>query len=75
MAINYKEIKRGDQIYWWRVFGHRGGRTYEMREQDTPQERGRKIVRRNVGFWVIDESNLLNQLLGALNDESWVQIT
>ena len=69
MATTYKELKRGGRLYWWRIIGHRGGRTYEVSEPMETPGRGRAIVRRNIGFWVVDEQKLLNELVGSLNAE------
>jgi hypothetical protein len=61
----YNEIERGGQVYWWRVYGHRGGRTYEV---GYPAEagKGRAVIRRNINFWAIDEKKLLDELIGQL---------
>ena len=68
MATSYKIIKGVDgKEYWWRVYGHRGGRTYEVGE---PQEvgKGRAVIRRNVASWHIDdEQALLRELITNLN--------
>ena len=61
MATTYHEMKYKDRTLWWRVIGHRGGRTYEVSE---PAEgiHGRAVVRRNIGWWIIDEQKLLREL-------------
>lgn len=67
MAIKYNEMKHTNgRTLWWRVIGHRGGRTYEVSE---PAEagKGRAVVRRNVRFWVIDDEwKLLRELASKI---------
>lgn len=53
------------KILWWRCYGHRGGKTYEVGES-AGIGRGRKIIRRNIGHSIVDESKLLKELAGAI---------
>jgi len=68
--ITYNEIKHPitGKLYWWRVIGHRGGRSYEVSE---PQEsaKGRKVLRRNVSWWVVDEKPLIYDMIKSLEHD------
>ena len=63
--MKYTIVKHNGRDYWLRIIGHRGGRTYEIGE---PAEigKGRKIIRRNVGFWVGDEKEVIIGLINKL---------
>lgn len=65
MAITYNELKKNGKVYWWRVYGHRGGRTYEVRE---PAEVGKgwATIRKNISWWVVDEKKLLHEMVNCL---------
>ena len=69
-TITYNTIKGTDgKEYWWRVYGHRGGRTYEVGE---PQEvgKGRAVIKRNISWWhIYNEQALLRELINNLNEK------
>lgn len=62
----YNEMTHEGRRLLWRAYGHRGGKTYEVCE---PFEagKGQKTIRRNIGFWVVDEFSLLKELANNLD--------
>lgn len=65
MTKTYNEMTYKGKKLWWRRIGHRGGVSYEVGE---PAEagKGRKIIRRNVGYWAVNEFSLLKELAQEL---------
>lgn len=65
---SYNEITIGGKLYWWRVYGHRGGRTYEIGEPAKPGK-GRAIITKNVGFWNVPRVALLQELAAIMEQK------